>query len=98
LLARNLYPHCLTLFVSRTLQLEGITSLRLAIERAIKLIQGSNFEQQKKNINFEGKGETKNNNNSSSNFNREAKDCKKGFEINSKGKEGKFNKNKFRKN
>jgi len=38
-------------FVSRTLQLEGITSLRIAIERAktIKLIQGSSFEQKKKN-------------------------------------------------
>jgi len=74
-------------FISRTLQLEGITSLRLAIERAktIKLIQESNFVQKKKNINFEGRGENKNNNNFSSNFNREARNYKKSFGNNHKG-------------
>jgi len=57
--------------VSRTLQLEGITSLRTAIERAktIKLIQESDFEQKKKNNGIESRGESKNNN-FNSNFNR----------------------------
>jgi len=52
-------------FVSRTLQLEEITSLREAIMRAktIKLIQESNIEQRRKNVNFEGRGENRNNNN-----------------------------------
>jgi len=47
-------------FVSRTLQLEGITFLREAIVRAetIKSIQRSNFEQRKKNVNFEGRRKT----------------------------------------
>jgi len=66
--------------------------------RRLKLIQGSNFEQKKKNINFKGRGEIKNNNSSSSNFNREARDYKKDFGSNSKRKEGKFNKNKFGEN
>lgn len=36
-------------FVRRTLQLEGITSLKLAVERAkaVKIIQGENFERRK---------------------------------------------------
>jgi len=87
-------------FVSRTLQLEGITSLRLAIERArtIRLIQESDFEQKKKNINFEGRGENRNNNNSGSNYNREARNYKGNVGNNYKGKEGKFNKNKFGEN
>jgi len=74
--------------------------LRLAIERVktIKLIQESNFEQKKKNINFEGRGGNKNNNNFSSNFNREARNYKKSFGSNYKEKERKFNKNKFGKN
>jgi len=59
------------------------------------LIQENNFEQRKKNVNVEGRGENQINDNFSSNFNREARDCKKGFENNTKGKEGKFNKNKF---
>jgi len=84
-------------FVSRTLQLEGITSLREAIVRAktIKLIQESNFEQRRKNVNFEGRKENGNNNNFNGNFNRGARDCKKNFESNSKGNERKFKKNKF---
>jgi len=87
-------------FVSRTLQLEGITSLRLAIERAktIKLIQESNFEQKKKNINFVGRGENKNNNNYGNNFNWEARNYKKSFGNNHKGKEEKNNKNNFGEN
>jgi len=46
--------------VSRTIQYEGIGSLRIAIERAktIKLIQEGSFEQRKKNANVE-KGKTK---------------------------------------
>jgi len=60
-------------FVSRILQLEGITSLREAIVRAktIKLIQENNFEQRRKNVNFEGRRENRNNDNFSGNFNRE---------------------------
>jgi len=47
--------------VSRTLQLEGITSLRIAIERAktIKLIQESNFEQRKKMLMLKVEEKTK---------------------------------------
>jgi len=87
-------------FVSGTLQLKGITSLRIVIERTktIKLIQENNFEQRKKNVNVEGRGENKNNNNLNGNFNREAKDCKKDFGNNTKEKEGKFKKNKFEAN
>jgi len=87
-------------FVSRTLQLEGVTSLRLAIERArtIKLIQESDFEQKKKNINFESGGENRNNNNFGNNYNREARNYKKNIGNNFKGEEGKFNKNKYGKN
>jgi len=84
-------------FVSRTLQLEGITSLREAIVRAktIKLIQESNFEQRRKNINFEDKKKNGGNNNFNGNFNRGARDYKKNFENNSKGNDKKFKKNKF---
>jgi len=87
--------------VSRTLQLEGITSLQIAIKKAktIKLIQESNFEQRKRmlmTMNVEDKGENKNNNNFNSNFNWKARDCKKDFGNNTKEKEGKFNKNRFR--
>jgi len=83
-------------FVSRTLQLEGITSLREAIVRAktVKLIQESNFEQKRKNVNFEGRKEN-GNNNFNGNFNQGARDYKKNFESNSKGNERKFKKNKF---
>jgi len=84
-------------FVSRTLQLEGITSLQEAIVRAktIKLIQESNFEQRRKNINFEGRRKNRNNDNFSGNFNQEARDRKKSFESNSKENEEKFKTNKF---
>jgi len=84
-------------FVSRTLQVERITSLREAIVRAqtVKLIQESNFEQRRKNVNFEGRKENGNNNEINGNFNRGARDCKKNFESNSKGNERKFKKNKF---
>jgi len=83
-------------FVSRILQLEGITSLRGAIVRAktVKLIQESNFEQRKKNVNFEDRKEN-GNNNFNGNFNRGARDYKKNFESNFKGNERKFKKNKF---
>jgi len=58
-------------FVSRTLQLEGVTSLRIAIERAktIRLIQKSSFEQRKKNVNVEGRRENRTNNNFNKNSN-----------------------------
>jgi len=84
-------------FVSRTLQLEGITSLREAIVRAktIKLIQENNFEQRRKNVNFEGRKENGNNNNFNGNFNRGTDYKKNNFESNSKGNERKFKKNKF---
>jgi|GEM_PF-2455060 len=79
-------------FVSRNLQLEGITSLREAIVRAktIKLIQESNFEQRGKRVNFEGRGENRSNNNfREGNYNNN-------FNNNFKGKEVK--QNKFREN
>jgi len=77
-------------FVSRTLQLEGITSLREAIVRAktVKLIQESNFEQRKRNVNFEGGKEN-------GNFNRGARNYGKNFGSNFKENERKFKKNKF---
>jgi len=79
-------------FVSRNLQLEGITSLREAIVRAktIKVIQESNFEQRGKSVNFEGRGENRSNNNF-----REG-NYKNNFNNNFKGKEVK--QNKFREN
>jgi len=85
--------------VSRTLQLEGITFLRIAIERArtVKLIQESSFEQRKKNVNVEGRGKSKNNNNFN-NFNQEGRDHYKEFKSNIKVKEGKFDKTKFERN
>jgi len=74
--------------------------LREAIVRAktIKLIQESNFEQRRKSVNFEGRRENRSNDNISGNFNREARDYKKSFENNLKGKEGKFKQNKFGEN
>jgi len=77
-------------FVSRTLQLEGIISLRIAIEIAkmIKLIQESNFEQRTKNVNVEGRGENLKKNNFNGNFNREKRDCKKDFGNNTKEEKG----------
>jgi len=87
-------------FVSRTLQLEGVTSLRIAIERAktIKLIQENSFEQKKKSISIGDKGESKNDNNFNKNFNWKVKDYNKNYGNNNKGKEGNFNKNKFGEN
>jgi len=81
-------------FVSRNLQLEGVTSLREAIVRAktIKSIRESDYEQRRRNINFENKDRNK------SNFNRDVKDYKKNFNNNFKGKEGKFKQNKFAEN
>lgn len=39
-------------FLRRTLQLEGITSLNLAVERAktVRIIQGENFERRRENF------------------------------------------------
>jgi len=81
-------------FVSRNLQLEGVTSLREAIVRAktIKSIQESDFEQRRRSINFENKDRNR------SDFNRDVKDYKKNFNNNFKGKEGKFKQNKFAEN
>jgi len=78
-------------FVSRNLQLEGVTSLREAIVRAktIKSIQESDFEQRKRRINFENKDRNR------SDFNRDVKDYKKNFNNNFKGK---FKQNKFAEN
>jgi len=83
-------------FMSRTLQLKGIASLRIVIKRTktIKLIQDSSFEQRKKNVSVKGRGENKNNNNFNNNFNEEVRDCNK-EKKNIKEKERKFNKNKF---
>jgi len=63
--------------------------------KTIRLIQENNFEQKRKNVNFEGGKEHGNNNNVNGNFNRGARDYKKNFESNSKGNERKFKKNKF---
>jgi len=71
-LERLAYPACAQFvsalsdrFVNRTLQLERVISLREAIVRAktIKLIQKNNFEQRRKNVNFEGRTENRNNDN-----------------------------------
>ncbi|KAM0730354.1 hypothetical protein ACS0PU_002683 [Formica fusca] len=50
-------------FVRRTLQLEGITSLKMAIQRAmaVKVIQESNFERRNNNFNFGNNNNNKNN-------------------------------------
>jgi len=82
-------------FVSRTLQLEGVTSLRIAIEivKTIRLMQESGFGQRKRTVNVEGRGENRNNNNFNSN--QDVRNCNKNFGSNFKGKERKFNKNKF---
>jgi len=71
----------------------------MAIERAktIKLIQESSFEQKKKNIDIESRGESKNDN-FNGNFNRKVRNYNKNFGNNTKKKEGNFNKNKFREN
>ncbi|KYN29413.1 hypothetical protein ALC57_01146, partial [Trachymyrmex cornetzi] len=76
-------------FVKRALQLEGSTSLRIAIERAkaIKLIQENSFQHKKENnFNF-GKRKEKNFGNSD----------KGEVNQNNKEKERKFNKNEFTK-
>ncbi|KYN11271.1 hypothetical protein ALC57_16583 [Trachymyrmex cornetzi] len=78
-------------FVKRTLQMEGITSLRVAIERAktIKLIQENSFQHRNEN-NFSREGKKGEN----FRFKKEEKDQDKDAD---KDKEKKFNKNGFKK-
>jgi len=76
-------------FVRRTLQLEGITSLKMAVQRAmaVKVIQESNFERRKeygdsknnRNNNKERKFNNFNGNNSSNDYKKEVKKNDKNY-------------------
>lgn len=87
-------------YVKRTLQLEGVTSLRLAIERAkaIKIIQENSFEKKKENnFNLNEKWNKRNYNTKEkfheNNLEGENKEKRNKFQ----NKFNKFNKNKFEK-